>query len=663
MKKRAHNFAQYARQALLAAVWFCRMIKTPLLRTMRQFAEEELVHSTGPAAGRKYRVERLPHSGLYLDAVDSGRWNDFNATGPRQSTKTFTCFTTPVLYHLFEIREDVIVGLPDMDMAGDKWRKDLLPAIKRSRYADQLPTKGGGSRGGKVESIEFLNGATLKFMSAGGASTGRIGYTARILVVTERDGIEKDSGKNIESDKLTQMEECTSAFDEQARIYKEGTLTTEEGGTWQDHVGGTESEVSVECPACKKWMTPGRANLIGWQKAESAYEARKNGRFICLECGAEWTEQQRVEMNQGARLVHRGDPDWQPAINPERFKDSKPIASESRRFSMRWSAFNKLFTSVGSLAEMEWDAARAEDQDNAEKKMCQYVWALPHKSPLLDLSLLDSQRILQKAVGHQRGIVPREALCLTVYLDIHQLWGYWVAIAWSEGMAGHIVEYDVFEIPKVTEDNADAAIKHALWGFKEEYIDKGWQQDGGGRILPAQVWIDARWKPHIPAAFCRENGERYRSCMGYSTIQGRGQGHWRNIDKRTADIRYVGTGFYLKRSQKHRTVIVHINADYFKRDVQERFAAPKEKGGFSIFEVRPKSKHHTFAKHIIAEIEVEDPDGKRYWKIMSRNNHYLDVCAGCTAAGRYVLDMIARQAKQGQAGQGAWDKSGKKGRW
>lgn len=135
---------------------------------MRRFAEEELVIPAGPFSGRRFRCHRQPYTGLWFDAVDSGRFNRCVATGPTQSGKTLACFIIPLLYHLFELGETVLCGLPDMDMAGDKWREDLLPAIERSRYRGLLPSSGGGSRGGRVESLQFANGATLKFMSGGG---------------------------------------------------------------------------------------------------------------------------------------------------------------------------------------------------------------------------------------------------------------------------------------------------------------------------------------------------------------------------------------------------------------------------------------------------------------------------------------------------------------
>jgi hypothetical protein len=78
------------------------------VRSLRQFAEAELVIPDGPSAGRRFRAHRQPFAGLWLDAVDSGRWTRYVATGPTQSGKTLCCFVLPLLYHLFEIGETVI---------------------------------------------------------------------------------------------------------------------------------------------------------------------------------------------------------------------------------------------------------------------------------------------------------------------------------------------------------------------------------------------------------------------------------------------------------------------------------------------------------------------------------------------------------------------------
>src|SRR6476659_4446437 len=123
--------------------WFLRQARSPRLRTMRQFAEEEIVIPSGPFTGRRFRCSRQPYTGLWFDQIDSGRWSRCVATGPTQSGKTLCCFVIPLLYHLFELGETVILGLPDMDMAADKWREDLLPVIEQSRFREQIPSAGG----------------------------------------------------------------------------------------------------------------------------------------------------------------------------------------------------------------------------------------------------------------------------------------------------------------------------------------------------------------------------------------------------------------------------------------------------------------------------------------------------------------------------------------
>ena len=128
----------------------------------------------------------------------------------------------------------MICGLPDMAMAADKWREDILPAIEQSRFRDLLPRRGGGSRGGRVESLKFVNGATLKFMSGGGTDKSRAGFTSRVAVITETDGMDQPGATSRESDKITQLEARTRAYGDRKRIYMECTVSTEPGRTWQE---------------------------------------------------------------------------------------------------------------------------------------------------------------------------------------------------------------------------------------------------------------------------------------------------------------------------------------------------------------------------------------------------------------------------------------------
>jgi hypothetical protein len=141
------------------------------LRSIREFAEAEVVIPTGPFAGRRFRCDRQPFARLWLDAIDSGLWRRFAFTGGQQGGKTLNGSVIPVMYHLFEVGETVIYGVPTLDMVQDKWEEDLLPAIQASRYRELLPRSGQGSRGGRVTSrVNFRNGAALRFMTGGPAT-------------------------------------------------------------------------------------------------------------------------------------------------------------------------------------------------------------------------------------------------------------------------------------------------------------------------------------------------------------------------------------------------------------------------------------------------------------------------------------------------------------
>ena len=223
--------------------WFLDRARPRRVRSLRAFAEAEVVIPDGPWQGRRFRCDRQPYTGLWFDAVDTGHWNRCVATGPTQSGKTLACFVIPLLYHLFEIGETVICGLPDMDMAIDKWREDILPAIEQSRFRDLMPRRGGGSRGGRVESLQFLNGATLKFMSGGGGDKSRAGFTARVVVITETDGMDRPGATSRESDKITQLEARTRAYGSRKRVYMECTVSTEAGRTWREYTAGTKSRM------------------------------------------------------------------------------------------------------------------------------------------------------------------------------------------------------------------------------------------------------------------------------------------------------------------------------------------------------------------------------------------------------------------------------------
>ncbi len=355
---------------------------------MRQFAEEEIVLTTGPHAGRKFRIARQPLAGLLLDEMDSERWRRFVVTGPAQSGKTLCGFVIPVLYHLFEVGETVICGLPSMDLAADKWRDDLRPAIEASGYRELLPSgrAGAGSRGGKSGlAIQFRNGRVLRFMSGGGADKSRAGMTSRVVVISETDGMDTAGGGSREADPIAQLEARTQAFGSRARIYLECTVSTETGRTWQDYMRGSHSRLALPCPHCGAWVTPEREHLVGWRDVENVMDAGAQAAIVCSGCGVQWTEGERFDANRQAMLLHEG-------LEVE----GGQIRGQAKRtdtLGFRWTAVNNLLISMSDVARKEWWASRQDDADAAEKDLRQFTWALPWAPAAIDLTATDWRTI------------------------------------------------------------------------------------------------------------------------------------------------------------------------------------------------------------------------------------------------------------------------------
>ena len=610
--------------------WFLSQARPRKLRSMRQFAESEIVLPSGPYAGSRFRVSRQPFTGLWFDQVDSGRWQKLVATGPTQSGKSLSCFVVPLLYHLFEYNETVVCGLPDLEMAADKWREDILPIIENSRYRDQLPKKGSGSRGGGVTSVQFRNGATLKFMTGGGGDKSRAGFTSRVLVITETDGMDVSSRQSREADKVSQLIARTHAFGNRARIYMECTVSTEEGRTWQEYINGSQSCIALPCPHCRAWVSPEREHLVGWHEASSQVEARKTARFVCPACQEALTDQQRIEANRQALLVHDGQTvEDGTVVGPVPLTDT---------LGFRWSAINNLFLTAGEIAGEEWKASRAVDEENAERERRQFVWCLPVVPTKWTEASVEEHEIACRVTATARGIVPETAMHLTAAIDIGKYLNHWIVVAWSAGPFGHIVDYGRIEV--ASDDlGVEQASMIALRQFRD-MVTGGWPTGSisGERKKIGLALVDAGYMTDVVYAFCRESGNRFLPSVGRGASQQHVQ-YQNRVTTTGSTVVHMGEGFHINWLPPANAHLVEIDADHWKTWVHHRFTVPASSpGALTLFHGTP-SDHLAFAKHLTAEQKTEEfIAGKGIvakWERLRKANHWFDALSYASVAGHY----------------------------
>lgn len=610
----------------------------PKIRPIGQWAEEEVIIPTGPFEGRRFKVNRQPVIGHWFNAIDSKLWSEYAATGPSQSGKSLSCFVIPICYHLFEMQENVIVGLPDMDMAADKWELDILPVIERTRYREYLPKRGRGSHGGKVDTLRFLHGPVIKFMSGGGSDKSRAYFTSRVVCFTEVDGLAISQSTSVEADKVKQIEARTMAYGARRRIYKECTVSTKEGHIWKEYEAGTASRILLPCPHCREYVQMEREDLKGWEYAESIGEAKAQGSFVCRSCGHAWTDAEREYANHHSVIVNRGQ-----VFDPKKRKVTG-VTADVDVFGFRWSAANNLFQSASFLAAKEYEASKDPNEDNAAREMHQFIWCIPWETPGLDIEIVRPEQLIKRRRQWNRGVLPSETEYVTVGVDIGKYVGYWCMKAFLRDHTEHVVDYGTYDVP--SDLGQDASVLAALRGLRDHF-ENGIPVADGSQRQPDQVWIDYPWGKRGVVAFLKDENtvqDVYRPIVGRGAFQQRRQ--WYNRPKSTGSrVKHLGEEFHFSWVPDEAVHLGEINADYWKSRVHEGFnKTPGQPGYCSLFATTHPKEHTSYAMHITAEHKeqafVENKGYVDYWVRDRKANHWLDCTYIATAAGSFCGHTI-----------------------
>lgn len=567
-------------------------------------------------------------------------------------------YVIPVLYHLFELGETVIIGLPDMRMADDKWQMDFLPVIEASKYREFLPSTGEGSRSGKIKSsIRFLNGAALRFMSGGGNDKARAGFSGcRVVAITETDGMDEAGEASREADKCKQIEARTrNRPAPERRTYLECTASIPDGKIWSEYTKGTKSKIARPCPYCMAWVTPERENLKGWQDATSEEEAREKSAWHCPACDHPWTQADREWGWVRAVLVHDGQ-----EVTPE--GDVVGVAVRTRTLGFRWGPIDNPFTSAGDCGAEEW-AAKQEKvpsrQEGCEREICQWTNATPFAAEDTTTIDLDADDVESAAVGRKRGILPAGTVGVAVGIDTHARILYWEAKTTVLNPDGtyrlHVFEHSTLKLDAT--QLAREAIIRGLRTLKKQF-DGGWMSEDGHVHQASQVWVDSSYAPHqVPIyKFCTwANKDLAAMSAVWRPAKGHGEGQLRTTpyrapNNKSANVIYVGNDYWIAKPKQGKTEfrgvqLVHVNADTWKTAVFEGFKVRPADGDqtpagtITLFEETGPDRA-IYSAQICGEIpkekSVKDRGKVTVWVYVSAN-HWLDCAYLSTAASDFVV--------------------------
>lgn len=631
---------------------FWRACRPVRLRSLPVWAESEIrLPDGGPHGGFRYKLDRLPYAKLLLPQL--GKWRRHVICGPTQSGKSLHAFAMLICYYLFEVKEDVIVGLPDLTMAGDKWEKDIKPIIAASQYARFLPKKGSGSQGGKPVLVVFGNGRTLRFMGGGGNDKQRASATAKILIVTESDGIDEISASSKEGqNKIDQLEGRTRAHGLEARNFFECTLTTKSGFTWKEYHAGTRSKIMSRCVHCQKYVAPEREHLVGWDQAETKIEAGEKAAFSCPECGQLINEADRVRMNHDSVLVHRGQ-----EVTPEGEVVGELPKTDTLGF--RWSAFHNLLTPIALLGMQEWAAAHSEDPQAAEITQKQQVWAIPadddnaEKTPLTIAIVRGSAPgYAGRLNGRDQWAVPEWTTFVTAHIDVGMRILNWSVNAHGPRNLRDVIAYGATPTEQPDLIGPEEAILQGLHRVREiielncdpslVLVDCGYQGNEKKKNPRRAVY-----------EFILSCGPEWQASMGLATWTRKEQSD--SIEPAlTGAPWYYSKQIYVTGNVEQSLWVVDFDPNHFKHLAHGSYQiTPTDKdairlnGSVTLFGVDPKT-HNEFAAQLNNErFEVDHKTGRAAWK-RHGHNHFFDTDVGNLVARSVLesLEMSQRATKQ-----------------
>lgn len=631
--------------------------KSRIIRSIRQFCEDEIIIADGPYRGQPFRIDRQPAIGLWFDQIDSGHWNELFFTAPSQWGKTLVAFIAPAIYHTTEMAENYVMAVPDMRMGQNKWEVDLRPSYEASpNLRKLLPTTGEGSRGGKIsDSITLNNGKIIKWMTAGGDDTQKAGFTARIVGVTEAARFSSSSETSVESDPLRQIEARQRAYkSHQRRLYVEGTVTIEEELPWRAFATSSKSKILTPCPHCESWIAPERDHLCGWEEAESELQAAEMAVWFCYKCGEIITDQQRLASIADCKIVH-GD---QTIDEHGEIIGDMP---ETRRLFFRATSWLNGLLATADLGVDEWRAAQI-DEDSPEresenKRLCQFVWCVPYAPPMVNDVEIDRDAAARRTLeGHPRGVVPDDTIALAVGTDVGKWQCWWVALALRADGRRHVVDYGSVDVDSKNLPEEES-IPRALLDISM-VVREGWRKSSGEIYSVDSWWIDSGYKTRVVEKFVAREKDRTGKntwCLaagglGESVMRSRKYSSPKKTGNEVREIDPKGK-FHLSWLRQSRIYGVEWDADDGKLRVQNSLVIPSHHEGATTLFTATAKAHRRFVRHHTNERRIIEKHAMKgeilVWK-RTGDNHLMDCSAMAdTAVSRVIWrrEVMARMVQ------------------
>jgi hypothetical protein len=227
---------------------------------------------------------------------------------------------------------------------------------------------------------------------------------------------------------------------------------------------------------------------------------------------------------------------------------------------------------------------------------------------------------------------------------------HWIVRAWKQvgdsPATGYTIDYGVQDVHGTkpgSDEGVDQAILRALHERRDAVLASPYVTEDGQPIATWLSLIDSAWKRDAVFQFCSEAGIGYYPAIGHGRSSGCTTTNFYEPVKSNPN-KIMGWQ-YFSTTRTDGGWIIHANADHWKGWEHDRWMQDSARPGALMLYGRVSDDpdhlsidqrgHFTYAHHICAEVEVEEPVKgtlKRYWKNKSDNNHWLDASYRCDVA-------------------------------
>lgn len=295
--------------------------------------------------------------------------------------------------------------------------------------------------------------------------------------------------------------------------------------------------------------------------------------------------------------------------------------------------------------------------DNGEEAaLCELQNDPPEESGPIE-SGITARRIQRQLSGHGRRIVPPGCTLVTQGIDVRKIALHYVVRAWRPDATGFTIHYDVQEV-RGTVRGSDEGVEHAIFRALEErrqsMFDDPYTMEDGTPVPIGGTLVDAGWQTDTIYAFCRAAGKGWWPAMGFGKSNGCVRVQF-NMPSKDSPERKSGENWFLSYRRKPKVWLACANADHWKGWEHARWLTdPGKPGAMRLWGnsgdgsrlTDDEKRHFSYAKHLTAEIEVEEVIKgilRRHWKQVRDTNHWLDASyLSDVAANMLGISLMAR---------------------